>query len=445
MRSAREGDELRTGINMRALLSAIASGKEEIEKIGRKHGWSVGVREEMLDRLQAMVREPMQRGSDIIMSSIPPKWREQATLRVSKAEGVIRKITGDTTTEDWSLQYCQDYLVELEMVTSGALMALRLTANDISSEQVSQQAEHLGSKAREAKNMALELRQKHLDAKLQVKDRPARVRQEAMGGTSGPGPGRWRGYCGPRFSGRLEDLREFRRSWEEYEKQYLPKEPEEVLMEILHTQGLGPKARRAVEQAHSLGTTWTYLEDHLREQRERIDNLLSDTLRTGELASPEDLYLYYRRVCQFLDAEEGESKVDNLITEDQLDMLLCMLPPEETFKWRQWRGDGSPGDMPLTLYDFCWQRAANLRAQVQSLERVEEEVKVTAWHSGYPRWFGPCILGDICGSYHMPEVCRMFENMSPEGRLSVIQKKGLCQFCLRHPDTERCPSQSEDA
>jgi hypothetical protein len=36
----------------------------------------------------------------------------------------------------------------------------------------------------------------------------------------------------------------------------------------------------------------------------------------------------------------------------------------------------------------------------------------------------------------------MFENMTPEGRLSVIQRKGLCHFCLRHPDTDRCPSQS---
>ena len=71
MRSAREGDELRTGMNMRALLSAIASGKEEIERAGREHGWSVGMREEMLDRLQAMVHEPLQRGGDIVMSSIP--------------------------------------------------------------------------------------------------------------------------------------------------------------------------------------------------------------------------------------------------------------------------------------------------------------------------------------------------------------------------------------
>jgi hypothetical protein len=62
------------------------------------------------------------------------------------------------------------------------MMALRLTDNDISSERVSQQVEHLSSKAREAKNMALELRQKHLDAKLQVKDRPARASQEVAGG-----------------------------------------------------------------------------------------------------------------------------------------------------------------------------------------------------------------------------------------------------------------------
>ncbi len=171
MRSAREGDELRTGANMSALLSAVASGKEEIQRIGRDRGWSAGITEEILDRLQAMVREPIQMGSDVIMSSIPPKWREQATRRASEASRVIQKMTCDITTEDWSLERCQDYLVELEMATCGAMMALRLTDNDICSERVSQQVEHLSSKAREAKNMALELRQKHLDAKLQVKDK----------------------------------------------------------------------------------------------------------------------------------------------------------------------------------------------------------------------------------------------------------------------------------
>jgi hypothetical protein len=123
-------------------------------------------------------------------------------------------MTNALTTEDWLLQHCHDYLVELEMVTSGALMALRLTANDIGSDQVSMQAECIGSRARKARNMALELRQKHLDAKLQVKDRPVRAFQETLGGTSGPGPGGWGGYDGPQFPGRLEDLREFRRCWD---------------------------------------------------------------------------------------------------------------------------------------------------------------------------------------------------------------------------------------
>ncbi len=71
-------------------------------------------------------------------------------------------------------------------------MALRLTDNDICSERVSQQVEHLSSKAREAKNMALELRQKHLDAKLQVKDRPVvfysfvRLRALELGSNTSP-------------------------------------------------------------------------------------------------------------------------------------------------------------------------------------------------------------------------------------------------------------------
>jgi hypothetical protein len=105
--------------------------------------------------------------------------------------------------------------VELEMVTSGAMMALRLTANDIGSNQVSQQVECISSRAREARNMALELRQRHLDEKLQIKDRPMQVFLGMQGRVPGPGRGHPRGYDSPQFSGRLEDLREFRRCWGE--------------------------------------------------------------------------------------------------------------------------------------------------------------------------------------------------------------------------------------
>jgi hypothetical protein len=40
-------------------------------------------------------------------------------------------ITPAVTTKDWSFKDCQDYLVELKMVTSGAIMSLRLANNDL--------------------------------------------------------------------------------------------------------------------------------------------------------------------------------------------------------------------------------------------------------------------------------------------------------------------------
>jgi hypothetical protein len=152
---------------MRALLSALASGRAEIERIGQKRGWTVGIKEEMMDRLQSMVRQPLQKGGDLIMSSILYSWREQCVRRVRQADGVIDPVTPTVTTKDCSLQNCQDYLVELEMVASGAIMALRMNANGINSSQVDQQVECISSQAREARNMAITLRQDHLDEKLQ--------------------------------------------------------------------------------------------------------------------------------------------------------------------------------------------------------------------------------------------------------------------------------------
>jgi hypothetical protein len=360
----------------------------------------------------------------------------------SLGEGVISQITPAVTTKDWTLQYCHDYLVELEMAMSGSMMALRLTANEIGSDQVSQQVECIGSRAREARNMALELRQKHLDEKLQIKDRPVQAFMGMQGRAPSPGPVRHQVYDGPQFSGRLEDLREFRRCWGEYEKLYYPREQEDVLVELLHSQALGTELRKVVCHARSLGTTWTYLEDHLRKQRERIDHLLSETLKTEEPVGTEELYRYYRKVCQFLDTTEGRSTVSSHVTMDQLDMLLCMLPSEETFLWGC-RGDRvHPDDTLDMFYNFCKERAEELRAQILSPGGVDGTSRAPASSPNHPCWLGLCMLGEICGGNHMPEVCQMFEAMTPEGRLAVIQKKQLCQFCFRHPDTQPCPSHS---
>jgi hypothetical protein len=114
--------------------------------------------------------------------------------RVRKADSVISSVTPAATTRDWSLQNCQDYLVELEMVTSRAIMALRLTVNNINSGQVDQQVECISSQAREARNMALALRQKLLDEKLHNKDRLLQVFIGISGSGPGSSSGRSRGF-----------------------------------------------------------------------------------------------------------------------------------------------------------------------------------------------------------------------------------------------------------
>ncbi len=171
-------------------------------------------------------------------------------------------------------------------------------------------------------------------------------------------------------------------------------------MELLHSQALGPELRKAVCHARSLGTTWTYLEDHLREQRERIDRLLSETLKTEEPIGPEELYRYYRKVCQFLDTEEGRSTVSCHVTMDQVDMLLSMLPAEETFAWGR-RGDRKPPeDVPDMFYDFCSERAEELRAQIMSPERIEERPRVTALPYSHPLVRAMRVGGDLRRTPH---------------------------------------------
>jgi hypothetical protein len=140
--------------------------------------------------------------------------------------------------------------------------------------------------------MTFTLRQKHLDVKLKIAGQPTWVSGEQRARRPGsreraPGPSllRPRGFYCPQFFRWLDNLREFRRSWEEYERVHYPKEQEEVLVELLHNHTLGPELKKVVYQASSLGMTWTYLKDHLQEQRVRVDDLLSSTLKTEQPTS----------------------------------------------------------------------------------------------------------------------------------------------------------------
>ncbi len=121
-------------------------------------------------------------------------------------------ITPAVTTKDWSFKDCQDYLVELEMATSGAVMSLRLANNDFNSSQADHQITCLSNQAREVRILTLRLRQKHLDAALRGTSPSTQVHEghDLRGAPQGTAPCRATGSedpggC-PRFSGRLEIL-----------------------------------------------------------------------------------------------------------------------------------------------------------------------------------------------------------------------------------------------
>jgi hypothetical protein len=134
--------------------------------------------------------------------------------------------------------------------------------------------------------------------------------------------------------------------------------------------------------------------------------------------------------------------VSSDVTMDQLDMLLSMLPTAESFLWGRRGENVHPDDIPNVFYDFCMECAEELKTQVISLGGTERAAQASATSQDQFSWQGPCVLGELCGGSHMPEVCQLFEAMMPEGRLAIIQRKQLCQFCFRHPDTQPCPSHS---
>jgi hypothetical protein len=324
------------------------------------------------------------------------------------------------------------------MATSGTIMAPRLTNNDVNSSQIDHQVTCLTSKAREARNMTFQLRQRHFDMMLKYAGPASQVygglRLRGTGSREGVpsqgaqafGPGLplpW-GFDCPPFSGRLEDLEEFRRTWEEYERVHYPKEPEGLLVELLHNHALGSELKEIVSQARSMEVTWTCLEDHLREQRVRIDNLLSRTLKTAQPVGNDRVFLYYWGVCLFLDTPEGRSTVGDYIILDQLDMLLSLLPTEETNLWGMSMLNVSQESIPETFCEFCRERASELKLQVLTPERNRKLAQVLAQSHDGSSWKGPCMLGDLCRENHMPEECHLFEEMTPESQLAIFQKTG---------------------
>jgi hypothetical protein len=156
---------------------------------------------------------------------------------------------------------------------------------------------------------------------------------------------------------------------------------------------------------------------------------------TGEPVGPEELYRYYRKVCLFLDTEEGKSTVICHVTMDQLDMLLFTLPAKETFAWGR-RSDRS---------------AEELRAQIMSFEGAEETPRVTAlpsgwghacWHhTGAPHTIRLGVHSDS-GEKRVEEEIRVLASTGGAAALQLIRRSHSTRHRLSLPAAGRCEGEA---
>jgi hypothetical protein len=78
----------------------------EVNIIGQRENWSEEIKEEIMERLQAMVRTSLQKGAEFLMSRVPASWRDGCALRIRKATGLIGMITPAVMIRNWSFKDC---------------------------------------------------------------------------------------------------------------------------------------------------------------------------------------------------------------------------------------------------------------------------------------------------------------------------------------------------
>jgi hypothetical protein len=175
------------------------------------------------------------------------------------------------------------------------------------------------------------------------------------------------------------------------------KEPERVLVELLHNRVLGPELKGAVSKAKYMTVTWVCLEDYLREQQSRTESLLSQTLKREPPQSDEQMLIYYWKVALILDAPEGLGMVGDSLTPDQLEMLLSLLPKVEVNHWRMSQLNMTLGDLPAAFCRFVKERIGELRQCISTPGGSKEPPQTPTQSREGTAWEGPCVLGDLCG------------------------------------------------
>ncbi len=210
-----------------------------------------------------------------------------------------------------------------------------------------------------------------------------------------------------------------------------------MLVEGLRKYCMVREMGQMIERAQNLTEVWLLLELHFERQTALIDGLVSQLLESERAVIDAQILTYYNKVLRAIREAKELERLQDFLTPNQIETLLTVLPSKEVNYWRLEQMDVSTEDMPVAFYVFARRRAQELCLNAAAAKIFQDVPSVRG-----AAWEGPCVLGDLCGKRHMPEACSMFEELAPRDRLAVNQRKQLCHFRFRHPDSQPCPSHS---
>ncbi len=118
----------------------------------------------------------------------------------------------------------------------------------------------------------------------------------------------------PRFSGRMEDLPQFRQAWETHVKRFHHGLAPDVLVGGMRKYCMPRAASRMIESARDPGEAWRILESYFSRQTRIIDELISDILSYERMVNDSQTLAHYSRILMAIREAKELGRLPDLLT-----------------------------------------------------------------------------------------------------------------------------------
>jgi hypothetical protein len=220
---------------------------------------------------------------------------------------------------------------------------------------------------------------------------------------------------------------------------------EKILIQLMHRYCRTVGTGKIIKDAKNLVEVWLLLETHFDKQTTLVDSLLSLLLKTDQGVNDTQVLSFYDKTLQAIQQAGELGRMQDLLTPNQVEMLLTVLPKKKAKYWRIDQLNVVLVEVPMAFHNFVRRRIQDLRSNISPARPWLTLPSSRPAIFGNQTWRGSCTMGDVWGRNHESEACNMFNKLSPRGRLAVVQRKQTCQFWFRYPDNQPCTSQSQPA